>query len=161
MAKKNKLNQHYFQFQSGFCHITPNEILCTTLPEPDPQHLVPKIKRPIRQIVVYAFFAFIFTLYFFEIYYIGYPLYALVFLFFAVLFTISTLNLLNQKLIPLIPKNRIIEVKYIKKIPLLAHAAITVTHLNEKNKKQTSWFYLNDEQVEQAQKVLKHYGLLK
>lgn len=158
MAKKKLKN--YFQFKDGYCHILNDKILLTQTEVPNENQLAQKRTVPYTQVATYAFFSIIFSLYFFDQYQFGNRFLAFVFLIFAALFSIGSVNLLTLKLIPVIERSKITKVRYVKKIPVIAPASIQIEFQEKGKKKQNTWLYLTDEQIQEAIAVLQHHKLL-
>ena len=152
--------KNYFSFQDGYCHILPDKILLTQNANPDESQLAQKKTVPYTQVATYAFFSIIFSLYFFDQYQFGNKFLAFIFLIFASLFSIGSINLLTMKLTPIIEKSKIKSVKYVKKIPVIAPASIQIEFYGGNKKKESTWLYLKDEQVNEALEVLKSHKLL-
>ncbi len=158
MAKNKPKN--FFQFKDGYCHVLNNKILLTQAEVPDENQLAKKKTVPYSQVATYAFFSIIFSLYFFDQYQFGNRFLSFVFLIFASLFSIGSINLLTLKLTPVIEISKITKVRYVKKIPIIAAASIQIEFKDGNNKKHNTWLYLEDEQVQDALAVLKHFKLI-
>lgn len=158
MAKKKSKN--FFRFRDGYCHILNDKILLTRTEAPDENQLAQKKTVPYSQVATYAFFSIIFSLYFFDQYQFGNRFLAFIFLIFASLFSIGSVNLLTLKLTPLIERSKIVKVRYVKKIPVIALASIQIEFKDKNNKKQNTWLYLDDEHVQEALEVLQQFKLL-
>lgn len=158
MAKKKSKN--FFRFKEGYCHILNDKILLTQTEIPDENQLAQKKTVPYAQVATYAFFSMIFSLYFFDQYQFGNRFLSFVFLIFASLFSIGSINLLTLKLIPIIERSRITKIRYVKKIPIIALASIQIEFKDKNNKKQSTWLYLEDEQIPEALEVLQQLKLL-